>query len=215
MHLTCALAPPGRLKLLALLAVRNLIGMRQTEGSCHLLRFILKGASPLFPNAFLGLLLRWMFDVNPLDLDAFHLACHVISEHMWPILRTRVFIFMCIMLRAYLKWGGKKRLFWVLQHWLNLAHFARPPGCLVVAASSRLIHPPLQFSRRTPPHTHTHTHTPQPRFAKGWRVCGNTHLSPADGGFPGHTVPPARLPSRALASSAAAPAGYWHHIRLD
>lgn len=53
-RLTCALAPPGHLKLLALLAVRNLIGMRQTEGSSHLLRFILKGASPFskcFPRA--------------------------------------------------------------------------------------------------------------------------------------------------------------------
>lgn len=37
----------------------------------------------------------------------------------------------------------------------------------------------------------------QTAVAKGGCVCENTHLSPADGSFSGHTVPPARLPSRA------------------
>lgn len=40
----------------------------------------------------------------------------------------------------------------------------------------------------------------QTAVAKGGCVCENTHLSPADGSFPGHTVPPARLPSRAWPS---------------
>lgn len=40
----------------------------------------------------------------------------------------------------------------------------------------------------------------QTAVAKGGCVCENTHLSPADGSFSGHTVPPARLPSRAWPS---------------
>ena len=40
----------------------------------------------------------------------------------------------------------------------------------------------------------------QTAVAKGGCVCENTHLSPADGSFSGHTVLPARLPSRAWPS---------------
>lgn len=40
----------------------------------------------------------------------------------------------------------------------------------------------------------------QTAVAKLGCVCENTHLSPADGSFPGHTVPPATLPSRAWPS---------------
>lgn len=36
----------------------------------------------------------------------------------------------------------------------------------------------------------------QTAVAKGGLVCGNTHLSPADGSLSGHTVTPARVPSR-------------------
>lgn len=40
----------------------------------------------------------------------------------------------------------------------------------------------------------------QTAVAKGGCVCENTHLPSADGSFSGHTVPPARLPSRAWPS---------------
>lgn len=152
MRLTCAPRTTGTPQ--AVGSVRNLIGMRPTEGSGHLLRFILKGASAAFPNVLLGLLLRWTSDVNPLDLGTFRLACRVISEHMWPVLRTCVFIFMRVMLRAYLKRGEKKKN--VVLGSAALARFStfctttwlHRLGSFTLLSSSREEHP----HSPTPPH---------------------------------------------------------------
>lgn len=59
-----------------------------------------------------------------------------------------------------------------------------PPHCLF-----QLVQPPVQSLRSTN----------KLLLPKG-AACVKTHLSPADGGFSGHTVPPARLPSRAWPS---------------
>lgn len=75
----------------------------------------------------------------------------------------------------------------VLQHRLNILHGQPVASALLPVSACSPFFPVLEKPSQT-------------AVAKGGCVCGHTHLSPADGSFPGHTVPPARLPSRAWPS---------------
>lgn len=75
----------------------------------------------------------------------------------------------------------------VLQHRLNILHGQPVATALLPVSACPPFFPVLEKPSQT-------------AVAKGGCVCENTHLSPADGSFPGHTVPPARLPSRAWPS---------------
>lgn len=86
-------------------------------------------------------------------------------------------------MRLTLRWCIRQQS--SLQHGLGFTALWPRRCCL-----SQIIHPSFQ-SLRSPLKL---------RLPKGGCVCENTHLSPADGSFPGHTVPPARLPSRAWPS---------------
>lgn len=77
-------------------------------------------------------------------------------------------------------------------HCIHLAYFAGSL-CVFALCYSSLSVPVHPSSLVLEKHSQT-------AVAKGVCMCGYTHLSPADGSFSGHTVPPARLPSRAWPS---------------